>query len=202
VATELGLRERKKQQTRQVIYEAARRLFAERGFDRVAVAEVAREANVSEVTVFNYFPTKEDLFYAGMQFFEEELLEAVRRRKPGESALRAFRRKLLDSVEGLRSKERFVAIKKATETFAASPSLAARERQIVDRYTRELAELLGGPEPDVEAVAVATALMGAHRAVVDHVRRRVQAGARGDALADDARTQIRRAFGRLERGLD
>jgi AcrR family transcriptional regulator len=202
VATELGLRERKKQQTRQLIYEAARRLFAERGFDRVAVAEVAREANVSEVTVFNYFPTKEDLFYAGMQFFEEELLEAVRRRKPGESALRAFRRKLLDSVEGLRSKERFVAIKKATETFAASPSLAARERQIVDRYTRELAELLGGPEPDVEAVAVATALMGAHRAVVDYVRRRVQAGARGDALADDARTQIRKAFGRLERGLD
>ena len=202
MATELGLRQRKKQQTRQVIYEAARRLFAERGFDRVAVAEVAHEASVSEVTVFNYFPTKEDLFYAGMQFFEEELLEAVRRRKPGESALRAFRRKLLDSAEGLRSKERFVAIKKATETFAASPSLAARERQIVDRYTRELAELLGGPEPDVEAVAVATALMGAHRAVVDHVRRRVQAGARGDALADDARTQIRRAFGRLERGLD
>jgi len=198
----VGLRQLKKQQTRQAIYEAARRLFAERGFDRVTVAEVAREANVSEVTVFNYFPSKEDLFYGGMHFFEEELLEAVRQRKPGESALRAFRRRLLDSVEGLRSKERFVAIKKATETFAASPSLAARERQIVDRYTRELAELLGGPEPDVEAVAVATALMGAHRAVVDHVRRRVQAGARGDALADDARTQIRRAFGRLERGLD
>jgi len=202
VATQLGLRQLKKQQTRQGIYEAARRLFAERGFDRVTVAEVAREANVSEVTVFNYFPTKEDLFYGGMHFFEEELLEAVRRRKPGESALRAFRRRLLDSVEGLRSKERFVAIKKATETFAASPALAARERQIVDRYARELAELLGGPEPDVEAVAVATALMGAHRAVVDHVRGRVQAGARGDALADDARTQIRRVFGRLERGLD
>lgn len=203
MATELGLRQRKKQQTRQAIYEAARRLFASRGFDRITVAEVAREANVSEVTVFNYFPTKEDLFYAGMHFFEEELLDAVRRRKPGESALRAFRRKLLDSVDGLRSKERFAAIRSAAEAYAASPSLAARERQIVDRYTSELAGVLSGrPEPDVEAVAVATALMGAHRAVVDYVRRRVQAGARGDALADDARTQIRRAFGRLERGLD
>jgi AcrR family transcriptional regulator len=202
VAAEPGLRQRKKEQTRQAIYEAARRLFAERGFDRVAVAEVAREANVSEVTVFNYFPTKEDLFYAGMHFFEEELLEAVRSRKPGESALRAFRRKLLDSVEGLRSKERFGAIKKATETFAASPSLAARERQIVDRYTRALAELLAGAaEPDVESVTIATALMGSHRAVVERVRQRVQAGVRGDALADDARTQIRKAFGRLERGL-
>ena len=202
MATELTLRQRKKQLTRQAIYEAARRLFSERGFDRVTVAEVAREANVSEVTVFNYFPTKEDLFYAGMQFFEEELLEAVRHRKPGESPLRAFRRKLLDSVEGLRSRERFIAIRKATAEFAASPSLAARERQIVDRYTRALAELLANsPEPDVEDVTAANALMGAHRAVVAYVRRRVQAGARGDALADEARTQVRRAFARLERGL-
>lgn len=202
MATELTLRQRKKQLTRQAIYEAARRLFSERGFDRVTVAEVAREANVSEVTVFNYFPTKEDLFYAGMHFFEEELLEAVRHRKPGESPLRAFRRKLLDSVEGLRSRERFIAIRKATAEFAASPSLAARERQIVDRYTRALAELLANsPEPDVEDVTAANALMGAHRAVVAYVRRRVQAGARGDALADEARTQVRRAFARLERGL-
>jgi AcrR family transcriptional regulator len=202
VAIQPGLRERKKQQTRQAIYEAARRLFGERGFERVTVAEVAREANVSEVTVFNYFPTKEDLFYGGMHFFEEELLEAVRQRRPGESALKAFRRKLLESVDGLRSRERFVAIRNAGEAFAASPSLAARERDIVDRYTRSLAGLLAGAaEPDVEAMTAAAAMMGAHRAVVDYVRRRVRAGARGDDLAEEARTQIRRAFGRLERGL-
>lgn len=198
MAIELGLRQRKKEQTRQAIYEAARRLFSERGFNRVTVAEVAREANVSEVTVFNYFPTKEDLFYAGMHFFEEELLDAVRRRKPGESALKAFRRRLLDSVEGLRSKERFAAIRSATDAYAASPSLASREREIVESYSRRLGELLGG---DVEAMAVAAALMGAHRAVVDYVRTRVREGERGDKLADDARTQIRRAFSRLEKGV-
>lgn len=198
MATELGLRQRKKAQTREAIYQAARRLFSERGFDRVTVAEVAREANVSEVTVFNYFPSKEDLFYAGMHFFEEELLDAVRGRKPNESALKAFRRKLLESVEGLRSRERFAAIRKATEAYAASPALASREREIVERYSRELGELLGG---DVESMAVAAAFMGAHRAVVDYVRRRVREGVRGEALADDARTQIRRAFSRLEKGL-
>ena len=198
MATEPGLRQRKKEQTRQAIYEAARRLFSEQCFDRVTVAEVAREANVSEVTVFNYFPSKEDLFYAGMHFFEEELLDAVRRRKPGESALKAFRRRLLESVEGLRSKERFAAIRSATEAYEASPSLALREREIVDRYSRRLGELLGG---DIEAMAVAAALMGAHRAVVDHVRRRVREGERGEKLADDARMQIRRAFSRLEKGL-
>ena len=198
---EPGLRERKKLQTRQAIYDAARRLFADRGFQNVTVAEVARAANVSEVTVFNYFPNKEDLFYAGMRFFEEELLEAVRRRKPDESALKAFRRKLLESTDGLRSPERFATIKKATDAYAGSPSLAAREREIVEGYTRQLAELLAEGEPDVEDSAVAAALMGAHRALVDHVRRRVREGVRGEELADEARSQIRRAFGRLERGL-
>lgn len=198
MATEIGLRQRKKEQTRQAIYEAARRLFADRGFDNVTVAEVAREANVSEVTVFNYFPSKEDLFYGGMHFFEEELLEAVRDRKPSEAPVKAFRRKLLESADGLRSKERFAVIRKASEAYSASPSLYSREREIVDRYTRQLGEVLGG---DIEAMTVAAALMGAHRAVVDYVRARVREGVRGDALADDARAQIRRAFSRLERGL-
>ena len=87
----VGLRERKKQKTREEIFEAARELFGKRGFESVTVAEVARAADVSQVTVFNYFPTKEDLFYAGMQFFEEQLLEAVRSRPPGEPAVKAFR---------------------------------------------------------------------------------------------------------------
>src|SRR5207247_584059 len=90
-----GLRERKKQQTRQQIFGAASRLFEAKGFDRVSVAEIARAADVSEVTVFNYFPTKEDLFYGGMEFFEEQLIESVRSRPKGEPAVKAFRRRLL-----------------------------------------------------------------------------------------------------------
>src|SRR6266704_1335611 len=82
-----GLRERKKQQTWGSIAQTARRLFQERGFDAVA-----READVSRKTVFNYFPTKEDLFYSGLEFFQARLLEAIRERKPGESILAALER--------------------------------------------------------------------------------------------------------------
>src|ERR671917_1375510 len=90
-----GLRERKKQQTREHIAEAARALFTERGFTKVTVAEVARAADVSEQTVFNYFPRKEDLVYWRLGSFEEELLATNRDRPPGEPAPVAFRRFLL-----------------------------------------------------------------------------------------------------------
>ena len=89
---EPGLRERKKQQTRQLILDAATRLFVERGFDGVTVTEIARAAELSEMTVFNYFPTKEDLVFGRMEFFEEQLVAAVQQRPPDESAVAAFGR--------------------------------------------------------------------------------------------------------------
>src|ERR687888_1901998 len=91
----LGLRERKKRQTRELIAETARRLFAEHGFERVTVATIARAADVSEQTVFNYFPTKEDLVYWRLGAFEDELLTTIRDRTPGEAAVAAFRRFVL-----------------------------------------------------------------------------------------------------------
>ncbi|HEX7262663.1 MAG TPA: TetR family transcriptional regulator [Candidatus Dormibacteraeota bacterium] len=205
MAAEPGLRERKKRQTRELIADAARGLFAERGFDAVTVAQVARAANVSEVTVFNYFPTKEDLFYGGMQFFEERLLDAVRERAPGTSVLEAFRRPVMDGMPRLASDEAADAIAAAGNLISASPALEAHERTIVARYTRRLAELLAaeaGAEPDdIEAIGVASALMGVQRAVVGYVRKNVLAGRRGPGLVKQVSSQAVRAFGRLEGGL-
>jgi len=205
VAATVGLRERKKQQTRRQIFEAARGLFEKKGFDRVSVAEIARAADVSEVTVFNYFPTKEDLFYGGMEFFEEQLIESVRNRPKGDSAVKAFRRRLLVGADRLETKPSAEAILKAAQLVSASPSLVAREREIVGRFTARLAELLaqetGADAEDVEPLTVASALMATHRALVGYVRRRVLAGRRGARLAEEYRSQARRAFARLERGL-
>ncbi|HEV8687656.1 MAG TPA: TetR family transcriptional regulator [Gaiellaceae bacterium] len=205
MSTEPGLRERKKEQTRQLLGETAHRLFAERGFDAVTVAEVARAADVSEGTVFNYFPTKEDLFYSQMEAFEEALLDAVRRRPAGESVLAAFRKLMLDRSRRLAEDERPELIATAARIVNASPALQAREREIVDRYTQALAALIaeetGAGADDVVPTAVANALMGAQRALRGYVWGRVLDGLRGPELAADVRKQANRAFARLERGL-
>jgi AcrR family transcriptional regulator len=195
-----GLRERKKEQTRAAIAETAQRLFAERGFDAVTVTDVAREADVSAGTVFNYFPTKEDLFYSGMESFEARLVEAVRARSPGESVLDAFRRVVLDGIPRLAEDERAGVIAFAAQTVGSSRSLQAREREILARHTEELAALIADA-PDVEAATVAAGLMGAQRALVAYVHASVLAGARGEELAARVRAEAERAFARLEHGL-
>lgn len=203
--TSLGLRERKKQQTRKLIYETAARLFAERGFDFVTVADIAREADVSEVTVFNYFPTKDDLFFGGMEFFEDTLIEAVRSRAPGVSVLAAFREPVLDGLARLETDETARLIAKSAALINASQSLQIRERELVAHYTEILARFLaderGAETDDVEASGVATALMGSQRALVAYVRARVLAGECGSALVEQARSQATRVFARLDQGL-
>jgi AcrR family transcriptional regulator len=205
VASELGLRARKKEQTRQLIGETARRLFTKRGFDAVTVSDVAQEANVSEGTVFNYFPTKEDLFYSGAEAFEAQLIDAVRDRPTGEVVLAAFERVVLDGIPRLARSDVADLIATATRVVASSQALQGRERELIARYTEELAGLIaeetGRPAGDVEAAAVAAALMGVQRAVVAYVHASVVAGRRGAKLATDSRNQTRRAFHRLEAGL-
>jgi AcrR family transcriptional regulator len=179
VASATGLRQRKKEQTRRLLAGAARRLFAERGFENVSVSEIARVADVSEATVFNYFPTKEDLVYVGVERFESELLAAVRDRAAGETATQAFGRFIL-------TPRGFFAAPDENDTgellavsrmIAASPALLAREEQIFARYARALAQLLAhdvrAPDGDLRPYVVAYALIGLHRAMIDYVRERL-----------------------------
>jgi AcrR family transcriptional regulator len=205
MSTEPGLRERKKERTRQQIGEAAQRLFSERGFDAVTVAEVAGEADVSVGTVFNYFPTKEELFYSGMEAFEARLVDAVRERAAGESVPAAFRDFVLAGTSRLAAEEVADVIASAARVIEGSQALQARERQVVAEFTRELAELIteerGARGSTVEAWAVANALMGVQRALVAHVRARVLAGVTGRALASEVKAQGRRTFALLEAGL-
>jgi AcrR family transcriptional regulator len=196
VATEVGLRERKKLQTRQLLADTARRLFSERSFEEVSIAEIARAADVSQATVFNYFPTKEDLVYSRLETFESELLDAIRERPSGETILEAFGRFILQP-RGLFAaddelSEQLIAV---SRMIAASPALLAREQQIFTRYTDALAELIAAETRagagDVRPAVTAGALIGVHRALIDYVRRR---------LADDPVDRLRLARDVRRRG--
>lgn len=207
MATELGLRERKKQRTRELIADTARRLFAERGFDAVPVSEIAREAEVAEATVFNYFPTKEDLFYNRLEAFEEELLRSIRERPAGESIIVAFGR-FVTTPRGLlaaRDPEQVEHLAAISRVIAESPALLAREQQIYAKYTDALAELLisetGGSRGEVEAWVVARALIGLHQAAVDYSRREILSGTRNPTLARRVRRQVQKAVELLADGL-
>src|SRR6201986_754030 len=100
--TGFGLRERKKARTRQAIADAAARLFAQRGYEQVAVSDVAREAGVSEQTVYNYFQTKEQLVTDRDQLVQDELSRLIRTPAPGTTPAAAIREFVLDPVEGIR----------------------------------------------------------------------------------------------------
>jgi AcrR family transcriptional regulator len=207
---EMGLRERKKAQTRQLIADTAWRLFADRGFERVTVAEVAREAEVAVATVFNYFPTKEDLFFFRLEAFGADLVEAVAGRAAGEPALAAFRRQLLGAGGLLAQVEAgdshaMERLRTMNRVIAASPALQAREQLAFARTAAALADRLAagaGPAPgDLDAQVAANALVGVQRALVDYTRRRVLAEERPAGLAADVRARAEGAFALLERGL-
>jgi AcrR family transcriptional regulator len=224
----MGLRELKKEQTRQLIADTAWRLFADRGFDRVTVAEIAREAQVAEATVFNYFPTKEDLFYWRLEAFGTRLADAVSARPAGEPVLAAFRRALMDEG-GLLTQveagdpEALARLRTVNRVIADSPALLAREQQAITRNAAAVAALLaaeaatpaatgtragsgtpaeaGTAADDLRPQVAANALLGMHQALIDYVRRRVLADDEPRGLAADIRRLTTEAFTLLEHGL-
>ena len=136
-----GLRERKKRETRRHISRVATKLFAERGFDAVTVAEVAAAANVAEKTVFNHFETKEELVFVGREEADSDMLDAVRDRGDGESISAAVRRHTLLVAERMQAlpAERRLAFRTVIQE---ASSVRARWREILARHEDELARAI------------------------------------------------------------
>jgi AcrR family transcriptional regulator len=195
----VGLREFKKLHTRQLIAEEAMRLFVLRGFDHITVAEVAAAAGVSEKTVFNYFPTKEDLFFDEVPQREAALVEAVRGREPGESILAALRRLQVSECPRLCSPG-FATFARVIEE---SPALQVKELEVMARFVLVLAEAiqaeLGVDERDARIVA--GLLVSLHRQFFRAARKQALAGKHGPAAVRRLKADIERAYALLEHGL-
>ncbi|MEU6671549.1 helix-turn-helix domain-containing protein [Streptomyces sp. NPDC046727] len=199
----LSLRERKKRETRQRISDIATVLIREHGFDAVTVAEIARAAGVSSMTVFNYFPRKEDLFLDRVPQAADLFAAAVRDRAPGQSPLAALRGLALRLLE---ERHPLGGVGEGFDAFwrivADSPALRARAREGVEEVERALAAALGAAGAADPALAAALT-MAAYRTVFLASVRRLAAGDPVDEVARDHRTRLETAFGALERaGLD
>jgi AcrR family transcriptional regulator len=195
----MGLRESKKQQTREVIAGEAMRLFATRGFDQVTVAEVAEAARVSEKTVFNYFPTKEDLFFDEVPAREEALVETVRGCRTGEQLLEALHRAQLEHSSRLTSPG-FVVFARIIEE---SPALQAKELEVMAHFAEVLAEAirteLGASERDARLAA--GLLISVHWQLFRAARKQALAGRHGPGALRRLRADLDRAYQLLEHGL-
>jgi len=195
----VGLRETKKQETRREIADTAMRLFVQRGFDRVTVAEVAAEARVSEKTVFNYFPTKEDLFFDEVPEREDAIVETVRSRTPGESVVAALRRLQAGECPRLCS-QGFAVFARIIEE---SPALQAKELEVMAQLTTTLAGALRDEAGvhEVDAQIAAGMLVGVHWQLFRSARTQALTGRHGPAAVRKLRSDLDRAYRLLEHGL-
>ncbi len=190
-------------QTRARISEVATRLFLERGFDTVTVAEVAREAGVSSVTVFNHFPRKEDLFLDRAVDAVELLRAAVRDRAPDvdvAASLRDATLRLFDARHPLSGvNDRSVPF---FRTVAASPALVARAREIASDLQRTLAEELErDPTFEGDGTLLAAFFIAGYGTVMVETARRRIAGEPPSAVVDDHRARLERLFDALRSGV-
>ncbi|BCJ34441.1 TetR family transcriptional regulator [Actinocatenispora thailandica] len=203
-AEPVGLRARKKQQTRAAISDQATRLFLARGFDRVTIAEIAEAAQVAKMTVTNYFPRKEDLALDTHDEFVTLPAATVRDRQVGESALAALRRGYLAAVAARNPLIGFAGAEFA-RLITGSPALVARLREFHEDREATLAETLAdetGAEPDDVVPRVAAAqLAGVHRVLFTEALRRTLDGAANDRIAADLTRLAETAFALLEPSL-
>ncbi|MET7485124.1 helix-turn-helix domain-containing protein [Streptomyces sp. NPDC005538] len=201
----MGLRERKKLETARRIVRTAIALFIEHGFDNVSVQEIADASDVSKMTVFNYFGTKEDLVFRPMEDHFGDAARAVRERQPGESPVDAVRRQFLQMAEardpsvGLAGE---VFVRQLRELVLGTPVLRDRAFLAAQKGTRDLAAHLAEETGDLMLATVAAAMISAARnALIEEHYRRIDTGDPVDAIVADAPERAARAFALVEHGL-
>lgn len=198
--TKPGLRERKKQQTRETIEQVALRLFAERGYDETTLADIAEAANVAPRTIFSYFHSKEDILLCQESSMFGRLQELLDSRPPGATtidALRQFMASVPQPDEAARLRKRVIM---------ANPSLHVRARghfgELESLLTASIAkDLDAGPE-DIRPTLVAASMTAAFKTVRDRLEAATDEPSHTQVLAilDEVLEFLRGGLEALQRG--
>jgi AcrR family transcriptional regulator len=197
-----GLRERRKQETRQAISDVATGMFIERGFGEVTIAQVAEAVGVAKMTVTNYFPRKEDLVFDRAESIVRSLADVVTARAPGESMLAAIRRDFAERVA-----RADVTLGLSSPAFARmienSPALISRGLEMIYQREQALGDAIvaetGVDDPQVRLVAAL--LASVHRVLYSDASRRSVAGEPRAEICAALAAESARAFDLLEPSL-
>ncbi|MCR8579673.1 MULTISPECIES: TetR/AcrR family transcriptional regulator [Streptomyces] len=158
----VGLRERKKIQTRQAIRRAAYRLFEEQGYDATPIDQIAEAADVSPSTVFRYFPTKEDIVLTDEY---DTVLEAGLRARPAdEPMVESMRRVTVEALREIAAADRGELVQRI-RLIREVPAIRGRTAENTARdaalISAVLAERTGRPADDLELRVISAAILAA-----------------------------------------
>jgi AcrR family transcriptional regulator len=165
-----GLRERKKQRTREAIARAAHELFVERGYHATTLPDIAQAADVSTRTIFAYFPSKEDILFSDFPLMKDALARALAERPEGQDALETVREFILSSnkAEETEVDEQVRMCVDTDETLRSH--LRARITQLEELLTPEIAKDLGASADDLRPRVVAASLTAAFNVLAQEGR--------------------------------
>jgi AcrR family transcriptional regulator len=202
-ADQLGLRERKKARTRQLIADTAARLFAERGYESVAVSDVAREAEVALQTLYNYFPSKEHLVTDRDRQIQDRLCDLIRARPPGITPAAAIRDYVLKSVVGIRSIPPEIWRGELGYLAAISPTVHRLALELSDRHAAALAGAISDSTavlPEVSKLQ-GIALAGVFQIIISEAGRRTRDGESQAKISDELYPMMENILDELDRWL-
>jgi AcrR family transcriptional regulator len=200
---ESGLRDLKKARTRRLIAETAARLFAERGYERVTVSEVARAAEVAEQTLYNYFPTKEHLVTDREQQIQQQLGDLIRARPAGTSPAAAIRDFVLQTVSAISAMPPELARGSLGYLAAISPAVHRLALEMTDRQAAALAAAIADTSPVAPEIArlQGIALAGVFQIVISESGRRAHDGQTPPEIAGALHAQMASILTELDRWL-
>ena len=196
-----GLRERKKARTRQLIADTAARLFAEHGYEQVSVGDVAREAEVAEQTIYNYFRTKEQLVTDRDQQIQDRLSDLIRNRPAGITPAAAIRHYVLDSVSAIRSIAPELWRGEIGYLAAISPTVHRLALEMTDRQATALAQAIRDSSaiPPEIAKLQGIALASIYALIISEAGQRTREGQRQAQIADELYPMVERMLDELDR---
>ena len=196
-----GLRDRKKAQTRQRIADVAATLFAERGYEAVSMVEVARRAEVSDQTVYNYFPAKQDLVLDRAGEIRDWYGQAVHHRKKSQSPARALEPFVIADIERYRAADLDATRGEFLAQCVESPVLRRFALEERERQTHTIAQSITASTPELPMVvahAHAAALVAVIQMIHDQIGTSIIDHADQNVSADNILATAHTGFASLE----